>query len=78
LTKSLGSTQYINALNGQSLYEKDFFASHGVELFFIKPSLQPYAQGKLANFEPGLSMIDVLMWNEPSTIVEMLKNFQLE
>ncbi|MEN9958389.1 MAG: hypothetical protein RLZZ474_633 [Bacteroidota bacterium] len=78
LTKSLGSTQYINALNGQSLYEKDFFSSQGVELFFIKPSLQAYSQGKLASFEPGLSMIDVLMWNEPTVVVEMLKNFSLE
>lgn len=78
ITKSLGSSQYINALNGQSLYEKDFFASHGIELLFIKPSLQPYSQGKLTSFEPGLSMIDVLMWNEPAVIVAMLKNFSLE
>lgn len=78
LTKSLGSTHYINALNGQSLYEKGFFATHGVELSFIKPALIPYSQGKTASFEPGLSMIDVLMWNNPEAIVDMLKNYSLE
>lgn len=78
LTKSLGSTHYINALNGQSLYEKGFFATHGVELSFIKPALIPYSQGKTASFEPGLSMIDVLMWNDSAAIVDMLKNYSLE
>lgn len=78
LTKCLGSTHYINALNGKSLYEKDFFASHGVELSFINSVLIPYGQGKTVIFEPGLSMIDVLMWNDPVSIVGMLKNYSLE
>lgn len=78
LTKSLGATQYINALNGQTLYDKDFFAAHGVELQFIKPTLEPYTQGKSSDFIAGLSIIDVLMWNEPSVILTMLNNYILE
>jgi hypothetical protein len=78
LTKKLGSSQYINALNGKSLYEKDFFAAKGVDLSFISPSLVPYAQGKSDDFTPGLSMIDVLMWNEPIRIKQMLSNYTLE
>jgi hypothetical protein len=78
VTKILGSTQYINALNGQSLYEKDFFAAHGVELQFIKPTLSAYMQGKSLDFISGLSIIDVLMWNEPSVILKMLNNYTLE
>lgn len=78
LTKSLDATQYINALNGQTLYDKDFFAAHGVELQFIKPTLEPYTQGKSSDFIAGLSIIDVLMWNEPSVILTMLNNYTLE
>ncbi len=78
LTKNLGATQYVNALNGQSLYEKGFFAAQGIDLTFIKPALTPYPQGKLAEFIPGLSMIDVLMWNEPIQIIQFLTEYTLE
>jgi hypothetical protein len=78
LTKSLGSSKYINALNGQSLYEKSFFAEHGVELYFVKPVLEAYKQGKSEDFVSGLSMIDVLMWNEPDVVLHMLQNYTLE
>ncbi len=78
LTKNLGSSQYINALNGQSLYEKDFFAAEGVELAFIKPELKPYAQANASEFVAGLSMLDVLMWNEVDDIRTMLTQYSLE
>ena len=78
LTKRLGSSTYINALNGQSLYEKDFFAAQGIDLSFIKPTLIPYSQGKSGDFISGLSIIDVLMWNEPSRIIQFLTQYSLE
>jgi hypothetical protein len=78
LTKSLGSSQYVNALNGQSLYEKTFFAAQGVELFFVKPVLQDYKQGKAKDFVSGLSILDVLMWNETDDVLQMLQHYTLE
>lgn len=78
LTKGLGDSRYINALNGQSLYEKRYFAEQGVELFFINPSLSSYKQGKATEFIPGLSMIDVLMWNTREQVNHMLTNYSLE
>jgi hypothetical protein len=78
LTKGLGDSRYINALNGQSLYEKTYFAEQGVELLFINPFLSPYAQGKAKEFIPGLSMIDVLMWNTKEEVNQMLTNYSLE
>jgi hypothetical protein len=78
LTKQLGSSKYINALNGQSLYQKDYFAAQGVELFFIKPVLKPYNQPGVTEFIPGLSMLDVLMWCEPHLIREMLTQYSVE
>ncbi len=78
LTKKLQSTTYINALNGQSLYQKEFFANEGIELFFVKPALSPYNQGNVSEFVSGLSILDVLMWNEPEVVREMLKKYSLE
>ncbi|MEY4611921.1 MAG: hypothetical protein RL246_2240 [Bacteroidota bacterium] len=77
LTQELGESHYINAVNGQSLYDKSFFAEHGVQLDFLSPKLQPYAQGNQAEFTAGLSMIDVLMWNSKEAVVHQLKNFDL-
>jgi hypothetical protein len=77
LTQELGESHYINAVNGQSLYDKAFFAEHGVQLDFLSPTLQPYAQGNQAEFKAGLSIIDVLMWNSKEAVVEQLKNFDL-
>lgn len=78
LTKQLGGTRYINAMNGKSLYQKDFFAQHGIELLFIRPELSPYSQVNTAEFIPGLSILDVLMWNDVKTVHEMLLNYSLE
>ncbi|RXK48187.1 WbqC family protein [Aquirufa rosea] len=77
ITESLGSKHYINAKNGQELYQKEYFAQHGVQLNFLNQSLPSYSQGNLSNFLPGLSMIDVLMWNSNEDIKSMLAAFTL-
>jgi hypothetical protein len=77
ITKSLGQRTYINAVNGQELYEKEFFKKDGIDLYFLNPSLAPYVQGLTKEFISGLSMIDVLMWNKKEEVVKRLRNFQL-
>jgi hypothetical protein len=44
----------------------------GIELQFLKPTLTSYDQGR-ADFISGLSIIDVMMWNSPAEIADMLK-----
>jgi hypothetical protein len=63
ITKSLDSDEYINAIGGTSLYTKEFFASNGVTLNFVKPSLVPYVHCNVRDgiFNPGLSIIDIMM-----------------
>ena len=77
ITKSLGESSYINAVNGQELYEKGFFKEKGIDLYFLKPNLNPYPQGNTKEFVNGLSMIDVLMWNKKEDVVQWVENFQL-
>jgi hypothetical protein len=77
ITKSLGESSYINAVNGQELYEKGFFKEKGIDLHFLKPNLNPYAQGNTKEFVNGLSMIDVLMWNKKEEVVQWLGDSQL-
>jgi hypothetical protein len=77
ITKFLGESNYINAVNGQDLYEKGFFKENGINLHFLKPNLNPYLQGQTKEFVHGLSMIDVLMWNKKDEVVQWLGDFEL-
>jgi hypothetical protein len=78
ITKSFGENVYINAANGKALYDKPSFATHGVDLQFIQGELPPYSQGNRTEFLSGLSMIDVMMWNDVPRIREMLMRFTLD
>ncbi|WP_295685213.1 WbqC family protein [uncultured Fibrobacter sp.] len=73
----LGGTTYINAIGGQSLYKKDEFAEHGIELKFIHSHCREYKQLGGA-FVPGLSILDVIMFNSREEIAQMLGEFTLE
>jgi hypothetical protein len=77
ITKLLGESSYVNAVNGQELYEKGFFKENGIDLHFLKPNLNPYLQGNTKEFVNGLSMIDVLMWNNKEEVVQLVEDSQL-
>jgi hypothetical protein len=66
------TTFYYNLPGGRDLYDKNIFESRGVCLRFMIPRLQEYKQFS-GSFCPGLSIIDVLMFNDRSAVVEMLK-----
>lgn len=52
------------------------FKDHGLSLRFLAPSLIKYRQFNRA-FVPGLSIIDVMMFNPPHVIHSMLGHFEL-
>lgn len=68
--------RYINPIGGQELYEPAFFAEAGIDLRFIKMDGIQYKQFG-DNFVPGLSIIDVMMFNDKNEITEMLNRYEL-
>jgi hypothetical protein len=67
LCEFLGATEYMNLPGGIDLYHAEAFESRNIKLTFrqlpsFTYSTRPYA------FEPNLSIIDVLMWNQPEDI----------
>ena len=72
----LGADTYYNAIGGQELYDKDDFKADDIDLQFVKTDLTPYLQFK-NEFVMGLSIIDVLMFNSPEEVNNMLKQFTL-
>ena len=72
----LGADTYYNAIGGQELYDKDDFKADGIDLLFVKTDITSYTQFK-NEFVPGLSIIDLLMFNSPREINNMMKQFTL-
>ncbi len=72
----MGAEEYINAMGGQELYSKDNFAKEKIKLSFLKPNEIRYKQFKNI-FVPNLSIIDVMMFNSPEQIKDMLDDYTL-
>jgi len=77
ICRDAGAARYVNSPGGTGLYDGRAFAAEGIELLFLKPSPRPYSQGG-GKFVPGLSILDVLMWNDPAAVREMLGDCRLE
>jgi len=70
----LQATAYLTPEAGEAgaeLFVPEEFAAAGIALQFLQPALPAYSQRRPV-FEPGLSIIDVMMYNEPAAIRQML------
>ena len=76
ITKNMNYNKYVNSIGGQDLYNKEYFKARGVQLDFVQPKLTEYKQYN-DNFVPGLSIIDILMFNDKKVVKEMMKSYTL-
>lgn len=67
--------KYVNPIGGIQLYEKKYFSDNSVELNFLQSKLPAYDQFR-NEFVPGLSIIDVLMFNSIEDTKAMLNGYQ--
>lgn len=72
LCKALRFATYVNAPGGveTGIYSADEFERHGIELLIA--GRPPMVYGAEGRFIPHLSILDVLMWNDPQAIKEYL------
>jgi hypothetical protein len=76
LCQQLNASQYINPIGGSELYNKDQFEKFNIKLNFIQANLKEYNQQR-KSFLPGLSILDVIMFNSPEEVRLMLKDYNL-
>ncbi|KAA5536252.1 WbqC family protein [Taibaiella lutea] len=76
ICKYEGADHYINPIGGKELYDSDFFKGDNILINFIKTKEIKYNQFKHP-FVSGLSVIDVLMFNNKSEINNLLLEFEL-
>lgn len=76
LCKHFGADEYINAIGGTKLYDKNWFLKHGIKIYFLETGDIKYQQfGE--EFVPNLSILDVMMFNSVEVIRGMLKQYRL-
>lgn len=69
----LKARQYINATGGREIFIPGEWQERGIELRFLEPASFSYSTGTM-DFVENLSIIDVLMWNAPETVLAYLRN----
>ena len=77
ITKSLRGDIYVNPTGGNDLYSQAYFKSKSIELKFIEGDSFVYQQFN-GSFIDRLSIIDTLMFNTKSFVLEMLGNYKLK
>lgn len=76
IARDEGFSRYANAAGGIDLYSKDYFSRHGVQLIFVESAPVEYKQFD-HDFVDGLSIIDVLMFNDAGTCRNLCGRYTL-
>lgn len=77
ICKALGNVEeYWNPSGGISFFNRSKYEKEKIGLKFISIKLTEYSQ-KRGNFSPGLSIIDVMMFNSISDIRQMLDKYDV-
>ena len=76
ISKSLKAEEYINPIGGLEFFDRSKYEKENIKIHFQRQNIKEYKQLK-GEFVPGLSILDVLMFNSPEEINIMLDDFEL-
>ncbi len=77
ICKALGDIkEYRNPSRGRGLFDNNKYTKAGIDIKFHSINLKEYDQRRMA-FEPRLSIIDVMMFNNSEEILNMLDEYEL-
>lgn len=76
ISEAFGASEYINASGGAELFDREKFAASHIKLTIQSFTHMDYRCGHYA-FVPGLSIIDVMMWNSCEEIKHYLDSIRL-
>ncbi|MFZ4413844.1 MAG: WbqC family protein [Bacteroidales bacterium] len=76
ISKAMNANEYLNPIGGIHIFDEEAFKAAKIKLSFLKLSQPNYMQGNRL-FEPGLSIIDVLMNCGIERTKELINQFEL-
>ena len=77
ITKAIGGDIYVNPPGGKAFFDKTKYDEVGIDLKFLEQDLKPYIQ-KVGKFVPGLSIIDVLMFNNEKDTMNLIQSYHMQ
>lgn len=75
ISKYYKANIYVNPYSGIDIFNREKFNKEGIDIKFLKNNLIRYNQGE-NDFEEGLSIIDVLMFNSPGEALELINSYE--
>ena len=75
--KAVKADEYWNPPGGKNFYDPAKYKRQQIRLRFLTVHLKEYNQQRVP-FVPGLSILDVMMFNNLAEIHHMLDNYKLE
>lgn len=76
IAEAVHATEYINLPTGKGIFKQEEFDEADIKLSFLEPALLEYPQIR-GGFVSGLSIIDVMMFNSPEAVRELLREYRL-
>lgn len=76
ICKALHADSYLNPIGGTEFFDRSKYENSGISIAFQQMTILEYDQ-KRQPFEPNLSIIDMLMFNSPDEVNNMLDMFSL-
>lgn len=73
ICRMLGANSYVNPAGGQKIFDLSEFFRGGISLHFAQAKEFVYTTIPY-QYEPNLSIIDVLMWVSPTAVAEAVRN----
>jgi hypothetical protein len=74
IARQLGATEYLNPLGGAALFRPAEFEAAGINLRFLELAPMTYHVPAPFTFIPSLSILDVLMWNDPGSVTAYIRD----
>jgi len=76
ISKALKAKEYLNPVGGQDLFNKNQFKEQNIKLNFLKIKLSKN-NNQTKEIEPGLSIIDVMMFYDTKQINKFLDDYEV-
>ncbi|RMQ49481.1 hypothetical protein ALQ04_03429 [Pseudomonas cichorii] len=73
ISSLMGARRYINAPGGREILIPREWEDRGIELRFLQPEPLQYPTAPYS-FVENLSILDVLMWNEPEVVAQYIRH----
>ncbi len=76
ISLALGAAEYVNPPGGATFFDRKKYDRHNLRLTFLATNMKQYDQRR-AVFQPQLSILDAMMFNSRSEILEMLDDVSM-